>query len=148
MFDFDHRIAELGELLATHAIKFYKEKNMSKKDTINITKDALNATYDKGCSDVKKVLRDLFPEHGFGKGIKLERGQIYKHSPQYLDEFCFAKDRRWLLVCNSGADEWNLFDLNSGGRWSRWMTEIDMGIKIKQKFTLCPNAKIQVVEND
>lgn len=111
-------------------LKYLKENKM-KKDTINITKDALDKTYRDGCSDVKRVLKNLFPDYEFEKPIELKWGQIYKHTDGYF---------RLTHIQNG----WSLISLDDAS-WLTGLTIEEMTDSIKREgFTLCPNATIRV----
>ena len=123
--------------------KTLKELNMSKKDEVTITKDALDKTYREGCSDVKKVLKNLFPDHEFEKPIELKDGQIWKKSTQYPHEYI-----RICLVDNSD-NSWvmDFLDIDGGHSPIKDTTDTIDWLK-RNNYFLCPNAKIIVKENE
>ena len=127
-------------LSCEHFIEFQKELKMSKKDEVTITKEGLDRAYRNGCPDVKQVLEDLFKgQHEFKKPIELKDGQIYRE----------RESNDLYVLIEVDFDEWLFIQLpECSSSWSNIQNTQTTIADIKEYFTLCPNAKIKVVEDD
>ena len=106
------------------------------KNTLEITETAVDKTYRDGCDDVKRVLKNLFPDYEFEEKTELRCGQIYKHNDAYV--------LLWRL--NGEGTKWVSVYLNNVGHTYPCTTEETLKAIQEYDYTLCPNAKIIVKE--
>lgn len=131
-------LTEMGEHYFQEFPKIRRSLIMSKK--IEITKTALDETYKKGCGDVKRVLKNLFPDYEFEKEI--ESNTIYKRDGEFYRLTCFQSGKTWSLICLDGSSLYG-----GSPSWNGINSQRDIKETIDvEGFILCPNATIVVKE--